>query len=117
MARFYGVGRTFKNGKGGIPARVEDAALIRDSLIQLFSTKRGERVMRPEVGSGLKDLLFESTGPALRGKVRREVNRIFQLFERRAQLLEIDIKEIDTKVIVDIIYQVDGIEEVVSIEQ
>jgi phage baseplate assembly protein W len=43
---------------------VSDAADIGESLIILFSTTLGERVMQPEFGASLKEQLFEPLNPS-----------------------------------------------------
>lgn len=115
MARFYGVGRTFKKGKGGIPARVEDADLIRDSFMQALTTTPGERVMRPSLGSRVLNYVFDSQRTALSAAIKYEILRVAKTFEPRIKILEITPREDDTTLLVDIVYSVLGIEETVSI--
>ena len=43
----------------------DDAAHVRDMLEQLLFTNAGERVNRPDFGSGLQQLLFEPNSPEL----------------------------------------------------
>ncbi|MEM9337728.1 MAG: GPW/gp25 family protein [Bacteroidota bacterium] len=55
----------------------EDEENIRQSLRVLLSTMRRERVMLPDFGTDLKDLLFESlstsTGTALTGRIEQAI--------------------------------------------
>lgn len=116
MAKFYGIGRTFKKGKGGIPARVEDADLIRDSVFQIMGTSPGQRVMRPWFGMRLLDLLFNSQGPVLNALVKREVQRVLKSSEPRLRVLDV-VTTVDreTKLNVDVAYEVLGVEDRVSV--
>jgi phage baseplate assembly protein W len=47
----------------GRTAECDDAAHVRDMLEQLLFTNPGERVNRPEFGSGLQQLVFAPNGP------------------------------------------------------
>ena len=115
MAKFFGVGRTFRKGRGGIPARMEDRELIRDSLFMLLTTGIRERVMRPAFGSRLQDLVFESQGVVLNALIKREVRRLLTSFEPRVELLSINTTEDDTLLLVDIRYKVLGVEDQVQV--
>jgi len=115
MAKFYGPGRTFKKGKGGIPAREEDLNLIRDSIFQALKTGKNERVMRPTFGSSLKEMLFEAQGPVLNSLVIREVQRMLQRYEPRAQILEVKPVADGTKLTIDITYVALGLEQQTTI--
>lgn len=46
-------------------ATADDEAHVRDLIEQVLFTTPGERVMRPELGSGLLELVFEPGGPEL----------------------------------------------------
>ena len=49
----------------GRTAECNDAAHVRDMLEQLLFTNAGERVNRPEFGSGLMQLIFAPNSPEL----------------------------------------------------
>jgi phage baseplate assembly protein W len=49
----------------GRTAACDDAAHVRDMLEQLLFTNAGERVNRPEFGSGLQQLVFAPNSPEL----------------------------------------------------
>jgi len=49
----------------GRTAECDDAAHVRDMLEQLLFTNAGERVNRPEFGSGLLQLVFAGNSPEL----------------------------------------------------
>lgn len=115
MARVFGVGRTFKKGKGGIPARIEDADLIKDSMVQILITSMGERVMRPGFGSQVSGLVFETQSGILSSKVKHEVIRVLQKFEPRIKVISVTTTAEDTAMMVDIVYNVLGVEDKVSI--
>lgn len=116
QAKFFGIGRTFKKGVGGIPGRVEDKDLIRDSVFQIMNTGRGSRVMRPGFGSLLHRLVFESQGPILNALIKREVVGVLSRAEPRIQVLEVKVtQENETRAVVDITYRCLGVEDTIQI--
>lgn len=115
-AKFFGIGRTFAKGVGGIPGRVEDKDLIRDSVFQILNTGRGSRVMRPGFGSQLHSLVFESQGPILSALIKREVVGVLARTEPRIQVLEVKVtQENETKAVVDVLYRCLGVEDTIQI--
>lgn len=56
----YGITLPLKNGEGGFFEQAfTSLEQARTNLKNLLLTARGERIMQPEFGSGLKQLLFE----------------------------------------------------------
>ncbi len=70
---------------------VSDEKDIEQSIFILLSTVRGERVMVPEYGCGIKKLVFEPLDDVLVGKVKIMVEQAILLFEPRVKLEEIDV--------------------------
>ena len=56
---------------------------IRESLNILLSTERGERVMRPEYGTNVRDLLFEPLDVSTATLVGEEIKKAILLNEPR----------------------------------
>ncbi len=65
-------------------AREEDA--VRRSLWLVLATALGERVMRPEFGCGLHDLVFAPANNELFGRVSEAVRRAIAQWEPRVAL-------------------------------
>jgi phage baseplate assembly protein W len=66
---------------------------IKVNIINLLSTKKGERLMQPEFGSGLQEVLFENiTEGELGGKVE---NIIIDSFERWLPYVTVESIELD----------------------
>ena len=59
------IGHPFHFDERGRTAACDDAAHVRDMLEQLLFTNPGERVNRPEFGSGLLQLVFQTNGAEL----------------------------------------------------
>jgi len=67
---FSGLGRTASTGR---------ADHIRDLMEQVLLTSPGERVMRPEFGAGLLDLIFEPNSTTLAATTQMLVHSALQL--------------------------------------
>ena len=67
---FSGLGRTASTGR-------EDH--IRDLMEQVLFTSPGERVMRPEFGAGLLDLIFEPNSTTLAATTQMLIHSALQL--------------------------------------
>lgn len=59
------------DGRTAAPA--DDAAEIRDELLQLLLTSPGERLFLPDFGGGVRKLVFEPASEALRGVVKARI--------------------------------------------
>ena len=60
-------------GDGRTVAPVDDAAHVRDELLQLLLTSPAERLFLPEFGGGVRRLVFEPASEALRGVVKARI--------------------------------------------
>jgi len=87
----------FRGGKpglrlspGGKMAMVDEAASIRQSILLLFSTRPGERVMRPRYGCDLRKLLFAPNDDTTAGLAIFYVRRCLERWEPRIQILRLD---------------------------
>lgn len=67
------------DGRGRL-ASVETTRRIRDMIECVLFTAPGERVNRPTFGSGLRQLLFSPTSPALTAAVRASVEGALQVW-------------------------------------
>lgn len=57
--KIYGLQFPMQSGSRGYLSKQSGLALVRNNLIQLLSTERGERVMLPNYGVSLKKYLFQ----------------------------------------------------------
>ncbi len=64
---------------------------IKQSLHILLSTARGERVMRPDYGSGLRALVFEAINPTTVTELQDVVERAVLFYEPRIELNSVDV--------------------------
>lgn len=68
---------------------------IVESLRILFSTRTGERIMQPDYGCRLKDLVFEPMDTRTRVAIEVAVTRAVQFFEARINLERVDVSASD----------------------
>ncbi|MFN2230603.1 MAG: GPW/gp25 family protein [Anaerolineae bacterium] len=69
---------------------VEDADAIRQAILLLLSTAPGERVMRPDYGCELSELMFSPNDDATAGLAIHYVRRALERWEPRIEILELD---------------------------
>lgn len=73
--------------EGGRFVRVDGSQLIVQSIWTILNTCRGEREMRPDLGSGLYDLVFGNDDPATLGRLARDVQESLKRWEPRIDVL------------------------------
>lgn len=108
---FLGVGWSFPvrlDDHGQIKlARYEEA--VRQSIRMILSTARGERLMRPDFGSSLHDLVFSTNSAAVIGQVISAVQESLIQWEPRIDVLDVtatsDAAE-PSRLLLDINYRV-----------
>ena len=78
------------NLTGGIStSQFEDN--VRQSIFIILGTAPGERVMRPDYGCGIHDLVFEPNTPTLRGTVQALVRKSLVQWEPRIDVLDVRV--------------------------
>jgi phage baseplate assembly protein W len=68
---------------------------VRQAIWIILGTAPGERVMRPDFGCGLNDLVFELNNTATAGRVATTVRDALERFEPRIEVGEISVKRAD----------------------
>jgi len=91
---FLGVGLGFPvqlDSSGAIAtAKYEES--VRQSIWIILSTSPGERVMRPDFGCGIYDLVFEVNSASTSGKVAQAVREALLLQEPRIDVLDVQVE-------------------------
>jgi phage baseplate assembly protein W len=64
---------------------------LEQSMRLILLTYPGERVMRPEFGSLLRDFVFESATSETIGRLRREVRSALERWEPRAEINDVTV--------------------------
>jgi phage baseplate assembly protein W len=73
-------------------SRADRAEHLRDLIEQVMLTSAGERVMRPDFGSGVMGLVFEPGGPELAGSMQYLVQGALELW--LADVIRVDALEV-----------------------
>ena len=91
---FLGVGWAFPFGLAadGEAATVRHDVDVEQAIRIILGTNPGERVMRPDFGAGLDDFLFEPITAGTLERVRRRVEEALIDFERRIDVLRVEVK-------------------------
>jgi len=97
---FLGVGwkypvNTDATGKIAMSKHEED---IRESILIILGTSRGERMMRPDFGCGIHDLVFAPINTATIGLVESSVRDALTKYEPRIDLINVEVLDDETDV-------------------
>lgn len=76
------------NGEGSLALMSGERDIIKSVFI-ILSTAPGERVMRPEFGCGIHDLVFSSPSPNLFGLISYEVKQSLARWEPRIEVTDV----------------------------
>ena len=89
--RFLGLQYPLVRTNRGILAQKRGVDQIKADLLQLILTTPGERVMLPEFGTRLRDLLFEPNDLTLEIEAQRIISKAILRWEPRIALQNIEI--------------------------
>lgn len=76
------------------PYRLVDIELVKRDLLNAFGTRLGERVMRPDFGTIIYDVLFDPFDEETKDIVIEDAIRIIKR-DPRVSLMSIEVKELD----------------------
>ena len=82
---------------------------VREAIWIILSTARGERVMRPDFGCGIHDLVFAPINAATIGEVDSNVREALINFEPRIEIINLDVSDQEAhngKLLISIDYRV-----------
>lgn len=107
---FLGTGWSFPPSfdKGTKTAEmVSDEDDIRQSLLIILSTKKGERIINPDFGCGINELVFEEIDTAIRQQIIDLVTMAILYYEPRINLLEVNValdEQLDGRININLDY-------------
>lgn len=87
----------------------EFEADIQEAIWIILSTAKGERVMRPDFGCGIHDLVFAPINSATLNLVQTDVREALIDFEPRIDVLEVNVSDREAstgKLLININYRV-----------
>lgn len=96
------------SSQGGI-AMVNEEDDIHEAILNILQTSPGERVMRPEFGCGIHDLIFAPMNARTFGLIDRHIRQGLGRWEPRAEVADVDIRvdpDNDARLLIHIRYQV-----------
>ena len=83
-----------------------DIDLIKTDLLNHFYTKKGERVMQPEFGTIIWDLLFDPFTEEIAGQIRGDIERILDSEPRvSAESISLIEEDYGFTVVIDLLYR------------
>ena len=96
-----GLGREFLGTGWAVPVAIgPDTGLIaltsyeediRQSIRIILSTSKGERVMRPDFGCGIHDLVFAAVTAQLMGEIETSVREALRTYEARIEVRQVGV--------------------------
>ena len=84
------------------PFTITDQELIKRDLLNEFYTKKGERVMRPNFGSIIWDLLMDPSDDKLVNAVTQDIRKIVSK-ETRVELVDLTVYVADHAISADVL--------------
>lgn len=81
-------------GRKSPPFTLEGVELAKQDLLNAFMTKRGERVMRPDFGTVIFDLLFDPFDETVEEAVVEDATRIISE-DPRVELINLTVNELE----------------------
>jgi phage baseplate assembly protein W len=91
---FLGVGWSFPvkvDATGAIELAHHEES-VRQSILIILGTAKGERAMRPDFGCGIYDLVFDINSASTAGRVSQSVRDALLLFEPRIDVRDIQVQ-------------------------
>ena len=90
---------------------VEDVIAIKRSVRNLIQTNFYERPFQPELGCGIRELLFEPFTPMTKVFLQRKIEEVLINYEPRIQLqnVAVDDDQDNNRLVVDIYFYVIGV--------
>jgi phage baseplate assembly protein W len=89
---------------------------VKNSLINLIMTRKGERIHQPEIGSNIHQLLFELPSPPIESMIKQLIEELIHHQEQRIKSPNVIITSKDTSYIVTIEFTLSGASNINTIE-
>ncbi len=92
---FLGIGWKFPirvNPKGGLSYSKYEQD-IEEAIWIILGTAKGERLMLPNFGCGIHDLVFAPINPTTIGDIEHHVTEALRKWEARIDLLEVNVEQ------------------------
>src|SRR5262245_40582311 len=93
---FLGIGAGFPlrlDAKSGVFLHAEYEESVRQSILIILGTAKGERVMRPDFGCGIHDLVFQNLSAGTIGRVQQAVREALLRLEPRIDVTAVVVRK------------------------
>ena len=99
------------------PYTLIDFDLVKVDLLNHFNTRKGERVMLPEFGTVIYDLLMDPLDDMTKDLLREDVIRIIKS-DPRVEMVDLIITELEHVILleVELLYLPNGVTETIAIQ-
>lgn len=93
---------------------VKDESAIKQSIVNLLLTNKGERFFEPEIGASISELLFEPLDYGVAALIQTKIRDTLTQYEPRINILDIRAEpdEINNGFEVELIFEVIGREDI-----
>ena len=97
--------------------KVEDVNAVKRSVVNLVQTNFYERPFHPELGCGVRELLFENFTPLTGIFIRRKIEEVLVNYEPRISLEQVAVDDDpdNNGLVVDVYFYVRGVPDPVSV--
>ena len=91
--------------------KIEDVNAVKRSVKNLIQTNHFERPFQPELGCGIRELLFENFTPMTGVFIQRKIEEVLINYEPRINLINVTVDDDQDKnrLVVDIYFYVVGV--------
>jgi phage baseplate assembly protein W len=83
--------------KPGDVALKKDVEAVKQSVLNILKTNRGERPFLPSFGANIRSYLFENVDPVTKELIKEEIVFALRNFEPRVNILSIDVSDLPDK--------------------
>jgi phage baseplate assembly protein W len=93
---------------------VKDDNAIKQSIVNLLLTNRGERFFEPEIGASISELLFEPLDDGVAALIQTKIRDTLTQYEPRINILDIRAEpdEVNNGFEVELVFEVIGREDI-----
>lgn len=71
---------------------------IKEAILIVLGTAKGERAMLPDFGCGIHDFVFESMNTSMLDRVNNSVREALTIWEPRIELVDVTVTKDDTEI-------------------
>ena len=87
-----GISLPLQIGGAGFTQTYNTTEQIKSNIKNLLLTQKGERILQPEFGSGLHEILFDFNNDDIEGKIEDAINAAFEQWLPYVTIEQIDVE-------------------------